>query len=79
MQSSGHACVLHSSVSSVCGQASPPKKGPACSRVRDWEPPLHDLVQADQSLSLAAQSVMMQSSGHAWTLQARVSSRYGHW
>jgi hypothetical protein len=73
-----HSCVPHSSVSAVCGHASPPKLGPACARVRDLEPPPHDLVQADQSLSPAAQSVMVQSSGHAWSLQARVSSRYGH-
>jgi hypothetical protein len=77
-QAAAHACVLHGFVSSVCGHASPPKKGPACARVRDWEPPLHDLVQLDQSLSLAAQSVMVQSSGHACVLHGFVSSVCGH-
>jgi hypothetical protein len=78
VQSSGHSCVLHSSVSAACGHASPPKLAPACARVRDWEPPPHDCVQLDQPSPLSAQFPMPQSRGQSWTLQARVSSRYGH-
>jgi hypothetical protein len=47
-------------------------------RVRDLEPPPHDLVQLDQPSPLMAQLPMPQSFGHACSLQARVSSRYGH-
>jgi hypothetical protein len=60
----GHGLSLHASVSSVCGHASPPYcVWVACVRERDLEPPSHDLVQLDQSLSPAAQSVMSQSMG----------------
>jgi hypothetical protein len=62
-QSSGHACVLHSSVSSVCGHASPPKLGLPFARVRDIEPPPHDSVQLDQPSPLVAQLPTSQSSG----------------
>jgi hypothetical protein len=46
-QSLAHSNVLHSSVSSVCGHASPPNRGTTKLRVRDLEPPPHDLVQDD--------------------------------
>jgi hypothetical protein len=72
-QSIGHSCVLHSSVSSVCWHATPPNSAGVCTRVRDLEPPLHDLVQLDQPSPLSAQLPMPQSSGQACVLQSRAS------
>jgi hypothetical protein len=65
---------LHSSVSSVCGQASPPKLASlVCVRERILEPGPHDVVQLDQSVSPSAQEVMTQFSGHWWPLHVCVS------
>jgi hypothetical protein len=48
-QSVGHACALHSWVSSSCGHALPPSVGCVMvARVRDCEPLPHDLVQEVQ-------------------------------
>jgi hypothetical protein len=75
-QSVGQACVLHASVSSKCGHASPP----FCTAVetlreRDCEPVPHEAVHVVQALK----SLTTQSFGHAWLLHARCSCRYGHW
>ena len=43
-------------------------------RVRNMVPLPHDWVHVDQ----APYAGKMQSTGHAWLLQLRVSSRYGH-
>jgi hypothetical protein len=78
VQSSGHACVLHSSVSAACGHASPPKVACTSVRVRDLEPTPHDLVQLDQPSPLMAQLPMPQSSGHVCVLHSFVSAACGH-
>jgi hypothetical protein len=51
----GHGSLLHSLVSSVCGQASPPKLGTVYVRVRVCELPPHDTEHADQP-AVSAQS-----------------------
>jgi hypothetical protein len=57
----------------VCGHASPPKVASTFVRVRDFEPPPHDLVQADQ----APNAVVSQWIGHGPSLQVSVSSVCG--
>ena len=49
--------------------------GSVCVRLRFCEPSPHDLVHVDH----ATQLLVTQSVAQANVLQARVSSRYGHW
>ena len=73
MQLTGHACTLHARVSAECAQALPPDVGCVCARLRDCEPPPHDLVHVDQLPRLSS----TQSVAHAWLLHACVSSACG--
>jgi hypothetical protein len=74
VQSVEHPNALHARVSAACGHTLPPLLGAALVRLRSWEPEPHDLVQVDH----ADHAPASQSAGHAFSLQVRVSFRYGH-
>lgn len=74
VQSTGHAKELHERISPECGQALPPNAGATKVRLRCCDPVPHDFVQVDQ----AVQDSTVQSTAHAWVLQARVSAECGH-
>ena len=73
-QCTGHGPWLHACVSAVCGHALPPLRGAVCVRVRCCEPAPHDVVHVDH----APNAPSTQSTAHACSLHARVSSKYGH-
>ena len=56
----GHSPWLHACVSAVCGHAAPPYFGAVLTRVLDWKPLPHDLVQVEY----AVQAPTPQSIGH---------------
>jgi hypothetical protein len=73
-QCTAHGPTEQSATSLSAGQAAPPNCGAVCVRVRDVVPPPHDFVHVEY----VPHAPMMQSTGHACVLQARVSARYGH-
>jgi hypothetical protein len=73
VQWTGHGPWLHVCVSAVCGHTAPPNVGGTWVRVREWKPLVHDLVQVDQAVKVPTP----QLTGHAWSLQERVSAACG--
>ena len=65
---------MHARFSTVAGHAAPPFDGCACLRVRVCVPAPHDLVHVLQAPYVPT----TQSTGHACSLQARVSAECGH-
>ena len=74
MQSTGHAWVLQSCVSSACGHTVPPFVAAVLGRLRSCEPVPHDLVHVDQ----APQDAITQFKAQLCVLHARDSSVCGH-
>jgi hypothetical protein len=74
VQCTGQGPWLHVFVSRECGHAAPPNLGSTVVRLRDVKPAAHDVVQVDQLEKLPT----AQLTGHACTLQARVSAECGH-